>query len=33
MFLFRRPLAAPLAALIVSAMFVVLYALYTVGTS
>ena len=33
MFLFRRPIAAPLVALTVAALFVVLDALYTVGTS
>ena len=33
MFLFRRPIVAPLAALTVSVLFVVLDALYTLGTS
>jgi hypothetical protein len=33
MFLSRRPIAAPLVALTVSALLVVLDALYTVGTS
>jgi hypothetical protein len=33
MFLFRRPIAAPLAALTVAALLVALDALYMVGTS